>query len=122
VHYAECRGPLGGAALELTPEEREKIYIEEKARLEIRQQWEASTAKAGTPTVPVVIKTRPSDGIAAVLSLFIPGAGQMYKGRLGQGFLWLGATVVGYLLLILPGLAIHFICIWAAYATTPVES
>jgi TM2 domain-containing membrane protein YozV len=29
--------------------------------------------------------SKPSSGIAAVLSLIIPGAGQMYRGRAGAG-------------------------------------
>jgi hypothetical protein len=33
--------------MDLTPEERERIYIEEKARLEVRQTLEAENKKAG---------------------------------------------------------------------------
>jgi len=35
-------------------------------------------------------------GIAAVLSLIIPGAGQIYKGRLGAGIAWFILVAVGY--------------------------
>ena len=34
-----------------------------------------------------------SPGIAALLSLFIPGAGQIYKGKLGAGIIWFFITV-----------------------------
>ena len=42
-------------------------------------------------------------GVAAVLSLVIPGAGQMYKGEIGKGFAFLVGTVIGYFLMIFPG-------------------
>jgi TM2 domain-containing membrane protein YozV len=64
--------------------------------------------------------TGPSQGIAAVLSLFIPGAGQLYCGRVGSGLAWLFFVVVGYVMFILPGLVLHIICIVAA-ATAAAE-
>jgi hypothetical protein len=36
--------------MDLTPEERERIYIEEKARLEVRQTLEAENKTAAIPT------------------------------------------------------------------------
>lgn len=60
---------------------------------------------------PANMKEKPSNGTAAVLSLVIPGAGQMYKGDVGKGFLWLIFTVIGYLSFIIPGVVIHIICI-----------
>jgi len=47
--------------VELTPEERGKIYLEEKAGLEIRRELEASKSLPGRPT-SVLVKTRPTDG------------------------------------------------------------
>jgi len=105
--------------MELTPQERERIYLEEKARLEIRQQLESASA-AATASIPVT--TRPSNGVAAVLSLFIPGAGQMYKGRVGQGFVWLIGTVIGYFMMVFPGVIIHVICIFHAFSIEPTAS
>lgn len=58
-------------------------------------------------------------GAAAVLSLFIPGAGQIYRGKLGPGLLWLIGTAIGYTLLVLPGLVLHIICIIDAYKGDP---
>lgn len=60
-----------------------------------------------------------SPGVAAVLSLFIPGVGQMYKGRVGEGLLWLLFTPIGYVLFILPGLILHIICIINASQGNP---
>lgn len=59
----------------------------------------------------------PSPGVAAVLSLIIPGAGQIYAGRVGGGIAWLVFVVVGYLLFILPGALLHLVCIFNAYST-----
>ena len=55
-----------------------------------------------------------SPGIAAVLSLVIPGAGQMYKGKVGAGLIWLLCVAVGYAMLIVPGIILHIICIVSA--------
>src|SRR4051812_46794383 len=47
---------------------------------------------------------RPANpGLAAVLSLFVPGAGQLYVGRPVAALLWFLAVTAGYALL-LPGL------------------
>jgi predicted nucleic acid-binding Zn ribbon protein len=58
-------------------------------------------------------------GIAAVLSFFIPGLGQIYKGNVVSGLLWMVATFIGYLLLIIPGLILHFFCILTAAMGDP---
>ena len=58
-------------------------------------------------------------GTAAVLSLFVPGAGQIYKGRLAAGILWLIVVIGGYLLVIVPGVILHIICIYKAYSGNP---
>jgi TM2 domain-containing membrane protein YozV len=106
--------------MELTPEERQKIYLEEKARMEVRRELEGSATTRAAQVVVVV--TKPSNGTSAVLSLFIPGGGQMYKGRVGQGIAWMIFTVLGYLFFIVPGLILHLICIFSAYSMAPVES
>ena len=60
-------------------------------------------------------------GIAAVLSFFIPGLGQIYRGKIFRGLLWMAAVAVGYWLLIVPGLILHLLCIIAAYAGNPYK-
>ena len=57
--------------------------------------------------------------IAAILSLFIPGAGQMYKGQVLNGAVWLVAVVAGYAMVIVPGLILHAICIAGAASGDP---
>jgi TM2 domain-containing membrane protein YozV len=57
--------------------------------------------------------------LAAILSFFIPGVGQMYKGAVGAGILWLIFTPLGYILLIIPGIIMHVICIINAASGDP---
>lgn len=63
------------------------------------------------PRGNVYFEVGPSRGLAAVFSLFIPGLGQLYKGQVAAGILWFIFTPIGYLLLIIPGLILHLICI-----------
>lgn len=58
-------------------------------------------------------------GIAILLSFFFPGAGQMYKGQVLNGAVWMVATVAGYIAFIFPGLALHFLCIVGASMGDP---
>lgn len=55
-------------------------------------------------------------GVAAVLSFFIPGAGQIYKGQIGFGLVLLVLAVIGYFMLIVPGLLVHIAAIANAYS------
>jgi hypothetical protein len=52
-----------------------------------------------------------SPGIAALLSLFFPGAGHFYKNSISSGFVWLICTVIAYVIGILFGVIVHIICI-----------
>lgn len=58
-------------------------------------------------------------GVAAVLSLIIPGAGQLYKRQIGRGIVILAITGIGYLCFILPGLCIHIWQVWDASKGDP---
>jgi TM2 domain-containing membrane protein YozV len=42
--------------------------------------------------MPETLRPTRHPGVAAVLSLVIPGAGQMYRGDIGAGFIWLVVT------------------------------
>ena len=53
-------------------------------------------------------------GIAAVLSLVIPGSGQMYKGQIFNGLIWLVMVFIGYCFFIVPGIPLHLLCILGA--------
>jgi TM2 domain-containing membrane protein YozV len=67
---------------------------------------------------PLLIAARPSSrpvafnpGTAMVLSLVIPGAGQIYRGDASAGFGWMAGAALGYLMLIIPGIVIHILCV-----------
>lgn len=61
-------------------------------------------------------------GIAAVLSLVIPGAGQMYKGQVSAGIWWLIGVAAGYSAFIVPGVILHIACIYNAYSHDPTRT
>jgi len=63
----------------------------------------------------LVVRRAPSPGIAAVLSVLLPGLGQVYSGRLLAGGLWFLATTFSYSALLLPGFLVHILCVWSAY-------
>jgi TM2 domain-containing membrane protein YozV len=98
----------------LTSEDKQRIEEEERYRAEIRESLRTK-AEVG----PIVVERKPSNGVAAVLGLFIPGAGQMYKGKTGAGLCWLFGTVLGYCLFIFPGLILHLICVFDAAQDNP---
>jgi TM2 domain-containing membrane protein YozV len=62
-----------------------------------------------------------SPGIAALLSFFIPGAGQIYKGEVIRGLLWIVIVSVGYFILVIPGIILHVICIISAASGNPYK-
>lgn len=66
--------------------------------------------------VPVDEERTYSPAAAAALSLFLPGVGQIYSGRVPQGVGWMLATGLGYLLFLVPGLILHICCIVNAAA------
>jgi hypothetical protein len=54
-------------------------------------------------------------GTAAFLSFLIPGWGQIRRGKTKVGFIWMLAVLVGYFLMILPGLILHLLNILDAF-------
>lgn len=59
----------------------------------------------------------PHPGIAAVLSVLLPGLGQVYSGRLLAGGLWFLGTALAYHAVLLPGFLVHAVCVWSAFAS-----
>jgi hypothetical protein len=55
-----------------------------------------------------------SPAAAMFLSFLIPGLGQIYKGQPLNGILWFIVTLVGYVMLVVPGLVLHLCCIVGA--------
>jgi hypothetical protein len=56
-------------------------------------------------------KVRWSRGRAVLLSLMMPGAGQLYSGKTLAGLIWLPAVVLGYFASPLLGIAAHSVCV-----------
>jgi TM2 domain-containing membrane protein YozV len=67
----------------------------------------------------IVVRRAPSPGVAAVLSVLIPGLGQVYGGRLLAGAIWFLATSFCYWAILLPGFIVHAFCIWSAWRGCP---
>jgi TM2 domain-containing membrane protein YozV len=66
---------------------------------------------------PAPIKGEKSPGIAALLSFFFTGLGQVYNGDLKRGVLFLISTIVGLLFFIIPGIIVWGYQIYDAYST-----
>lgn len=83
----------------------------------------APAPQAASSGSVVVINQPPvqrwSPGLAAVLSFFVPGLGQLYKGQIINGIVWFFFVGLGYLALILPGLILHLFCILGAASGNP---
>ena len=52
--------------------------------------------------------------VAMFLSFLIPGLGQIYKGQALNGIVWFVVVVIGYVVLIIPGIVLHICCILGA--------
>jgi TM2 domain-containing membrane protein YozV len=65
---------------------------------------------------PSFMETRhtPNAAAAAVLSMIVPGAGQLYAGRPLSAIAWFMLVTMGYLLLIVPGVLLHVLCVASA--------
>jgi len=60
------------------------------------------------------IRQPPNPAAAAVLSMIVPGAGQLYAGRPISGIAWFALVTMGYLLLVVPGVLLHILCVASA--------
>ena len=52
--------------------------------------------------------------VAVLLSFLLPGLGQIYKGQVLTGIVWFVVVVIGYAVLVLPGLLLHVFCLIGA--------
>jgi TM2 domain-containing membrane protein YozV len=71
-------------------------------------------ALARAETHALETRHAPNAAAAAVLSMIVPGAGQLYAGRPLSGIAWFALVTMGYLLLIVPGVMLHILCIASA--------
>lgn len=56
--------------------------------------------------------------LAGLMSLFVPGLGQLYKGHLFWAAFWFLLTPLGYMLIV-PGFVLHVLCVYFAVTSTP---
>ena len=74
------------------------------------------------PAHPAVIPRGASPLLAALLTLFVPGAGHIYAGRILSGVFWFFLVSIGYVL-VLPGLVMHlFATVSAANTASRLEA
>jgi len=117
--------------------EKQRLDLEAAKLAQEKAAGEAAPAPAavsvnrseGVPSGPagdgqvVVINQPPvqrwSPGLAAVLSFFLPGLGQLYKGQIINGIVWFCFVCMGYLALVAPGLILHFFCVMGALSGSP---
>jgi TM2 domain-containing membrane protein YozV len=65
---------------------------------------------------PVAAPKQKNPLLAAIGSFFIPGLGQVYNGEgFVKGLLYLIGTLIGYIILLIPGFAIWLFGIYKAY-------
>ena len=60
------------------------------------------------------VKRRHLHKTAALMSLLLPGAGQVYKGRVAVGAAWFVVIVACYWAVGLPALLVHLMCVVTA--------
>lgn len=133
VGSREVRGSIGEAVRFRVPPERattakrEEACTNKEGKMALfacpRCSGEMSDQAFGCPTCayPFYISTPPvsaacrwKPGVAAALSLLIPGAGQLYKGQIVNGLAWLCAVLLSYAFLFAPGLLLHLCCVIGA--------
>jgi len=76
----------------------------------------AGRGQAGLDSAP---ERKWNPWIAGLLSLVLPGAGQVYRGYWFRGLVWLCFVVLGYLFYFFPGLCFHIGCVMAAVSGNP---
>lgn len=131
AYFAPCSIEDAEKVLDdLTARDRIRMEIEDDGQIAYhvpdRQKLKPRVEERPEPPrlAPAIVRIAPSPlalrghfgaspALAAVLSMFIPGAGQLYAGRFIAAVLWFFAVGAGYVLII-PGLILHFFCILSA--------
>ncbi len=108
---------------DLTARERIEMEVDDDGRIFYivpdRQKLEIQRESAPQQLIrlglaPLANRPRsPSPLLAAGLSMLVPGAGQLYAGRIVSAILWFMIVSAGYAL-ILPGLILHLFCMASA--------
>ncbi len=71
----------------------------------------------GYPGYSAPPREQKSQLIAGTCSTFLPGLGQVYNGEAAKGFALFIMTVVGLIILVVPGIIVWFYALYNAYST-----
>jgi hypothetical protein len=125
AYFAPCSIDDASAVLDaLATRDRVRMDIEDDGTIVYelygRQKLPASARPVAPPQLALVRASLPdrdaSPAIAALLTVFVPGAGHLYAGRIVAALLWFAVVGLGYAL-ILPGLVLHLFAIVSAAAS-----
>ena len=103
-------------AMEIGDDGTIEYVIADRQKLKPRDEGPSpQRALANIQPAPIALRhnREANPGLAAVLSVFMPGAGQLYAGRMVGALLWFLAVSAGYYL-VLPGLILHVFCVVSA--------
>jgi hypothetical protein len=119
AYYAPCSIEDAEKALDaLVAQNRMRLEVDDdgNVRYELPNRTRIESPRALVRQVPhTLVQAQPANpALAAVLSLIVPGAGQLYAGRPLSALLWFVVVSVGYLLLIVPGVVLHALCVASA--------
>lgn len=117
AYYAPCAIDAAQAVLDdLSARDVLRMDITEDGAITYelpgRQEIPAASKPVSAPGVALV-RTQPvsrSAIVAGLLSMWLPGAGHLYAGRVASAIAWFLAVGAGYVLF-LPGLILHLFCI-----------
>lgn len=121
AYFAPCSLEDANKVLdELTARDQLIMDIDDEGNVSYRMPGRQKLAARPAPRLQreaLVPVTRPvreaSPLVAALLTLFVPGAGHLYVGRFAAAVLWFLVVGAGYAL-ILPGLVLHLFSIASA--------
>lgn len=124
AYYAPCSISDAEAVLDrLTAENRLRLDIDDDGNLQyvVPNRQHVPRPRITQPLAlqrrrPEFLETRhaPNGAAAAILSMIVPGAGQLYAGRPLSAIGWFMLVSMGYLLLIVPGVMLHVLCVASA--------
>ena len=123
AYYAPCSIEDAEKVLDsLVAQDRLRLEIDDNGGIhyEMPNRVRIQSPRALVRMTPAPLTgPRPANpAVAAVLSLIVPGAGHLYAGRPLSAVLWFVLVSVGYLLLIVPGVLLHVLCIASAASAT----
>ena|SRR5690348_6928843 len=122
AYYAPCSIEDAEKVLDsLVAQDRLRLEIDDNGGIhyEMPNRVRIQSPRALVRMTPAPLVPRPANAaVAAVLSLIVPGAGHLYAGRPLSAVLWFVLVSVGYLLLIVPGVLLHVLCIASAASAT----